>query len=177
MEMLKMPNVIKIRDLAMEGKTKTDICKETGYDFKTVTKYLEKEDLSAVIPSVKHRGSKLDPYKDEMEYILYGNSKNAWHKQQLTATRLYSLILEKHPEFNASYSAVQRFVKRYKQNLQIETGKSFSRLIWHPGEAGARIRKKMNHLERRGLNCNKAAVAGARELACFAWGMMTGNIA
>jgi hypothetical protein len=36
---------------------------------------------------------------------------------------------------------------------------------------------KMNHLEWRGLHCNKAAAAGARELACFAWGMMTGHIA
>jgi hypothetical protein len=47
-KMLKMSNVIKIRDLSMEGKSKTEICKETGYDFKTVTKYLEKEDLSSV---------------------------------------------------------------------------------------------------------------------------------
>ena len=31
--------------------------------------------------------------------------------------------------------------------------------------------------KRHGLHCNKAAAAGARELACFAWGMMTGNIA
>ena len=63
-----------------------------------------------------------------------------------------------------------------KRILSRQEGAS-SEIINYADKAGARIRKKMNHLERRGLNCNKAAVAGARELACFAWGMMTGNIA
>lgn len=52
-----------------------------------------------------------------------------------------------------------------------------SGVINYADKAGARIRMKMHHLERRGLHCNKAAAAGARELACFAWGMMTGHIA
>ena len=49
-------------------------------------------------------------------------------------------------------------------------------VINYADKAAARIRIKMYHLERRGLHCNKAATAGARELACFAWGMMTGHI-
>src|SRR5574344_1733732 len=47
-----------------------------------------------------------------------------------------------------------------------------SEVINYADKAAARIRMKMYHLERRGLHCNKAAAAGARELACFAWGMM-----
>ena len=35
---------------------------------------------------------------------------------------------------------------------------------------------RMRKLEIRGVNYNKAAVACARELACFAWGMMTNHI-
>ena len=36
----------------------------------------------------------------------------------------------------------------------------------------------MTNLETRsGKNVNVATAAGARELACFVWGMMTGNIA
>ena len=50
-------------------------------------------------------------------------------------------------------------------------------VINYADKAASRIRSKMYHLERRGLHCNKAAAAGARELACFAWGMMTGHIA
>jgi len=50
-------------------------------------------------------------------------------------------------------------------------------VINYADKAASRIRMKMYHLERRGLHCNKAAAAGARELACFAWGMVTGHIA
>ena len=62
-----------------------------------------------------------------------------------------------------------------KRILSRQEGAS-SEVINYADRAAARIRMKMNHLERRGLNCNKAATAGARELACFAWGMMTENI-
>lgn len=61
-----------------------------------------------------------------------------------------------------------------KRILSRQEGPS-SEVINYADRAGARIRMKMNHLERRGLHCNKAAAAGARELACFAWGMMTGS--
>lgn len=36
---------------------------------------------------------------------------------------------------------------------------------------------KMKQLEWRGKNYNVASAAGARELACFVWGMMNGRIA
>ena len=38
-------------------------------------------------------------------------------------------------------------------------------------------KKKMKHLEERGKNYNVSSAAGARELACFVWGMMNGKIA
>jgi transposase len=63
-----------------------------------------------------------------------------------------------------------------KRILSRQEGSS-SQIINYADKAGTRIRTKMYHLEQRGVNWNKAAVAGARELACFAWGMMTGNIA
>ena len=44
-------------------------------------------------------------------------------------------------------------------------------------EATKRIRTKMRHLEERGKNYNVSSAAGARELACFVWGMMNGKIA
>lgn len=45
-------------------------------------------------------------------------------------------------------------------------------VINYADKAAMRIRLKISRLERRGLHCNKAAAAGARELACFVWGMM-----
>ena len=42
-------------------------------------------------------------------------------------------------------------------------------------KATKRIRTKMKHLEERGKNYNVSSAAGARELACFVWGMMNDN--
>jgi transposase len=63
-----------------------------------------------------------------------------------------------------------------KRILSRQEGSS-PQVINYADKAAARIRMKMYHLEKRGLHCNKAATAGARELACFVWGMMTGHIA
>ena len=47
----------------MKEKTKAEICRETGYDFKTVKKYIEQEDFNEEIPTQKNIKSKLIPYK------------------------------------------------------------------------------------------------------------------
>lgn len=51
-----------------------------------------------------------------------------------------------------------------------------SEIINYADKAASRIKSRMRKLECRGMNYNKAAVACARELACFAWGMMTGHV-
>lgn len=51
-----------------------------------------------------------------------------------------------------------------------------SEIINYADRAALRIKSRMRKLEIRGLNYNKAAVACARELACFAWSMMTNHI-
>ena len=51
-----------------------------------------------------------------------------------------------------------------------------SEIINYADRAALRIKSRMRKLELRGINYNKAAVACARELACFAWGMMTNHI-
>ncbi|MCK9171494.1 MAG: hypothetical protein M0P01_13870 [Treponema sp.] len=43
-------------------------------------------------------------------------------------------------------------------------------------KASGRIRSNIKRLEYRGLAGDKAAIAGAGELSCFVWGMMTRNI-
>ena len=52
-----------------------------------------------------------------------------------------------------------------------------SEIINYADKAAKRIRSKMERMERRGVPYNKATAACARELVCFAWGMMTGNVA
>ena len=50
-------------------------------------------------------------------------------------------------------------------------------IVAYADKATKRIRTKMRHLEERGKNYNVSSAAGARELACFVWGMMNGKIA
>lgn len=132
--MITMSHIVKIRDLFMEGKTVSQIIEETGHDYKTVKKYIEKEDFSEVIPSGSDRPTLLDPYKEEITKLLE-NNKNSWYKQKLTAQRIKTLLEECHSEFNVSYNTVQRFVKDYHKKVKDGVGNGYSRLYWHVGEA------------------------------------------
>lgn len=49
-------------------------------------------------------------------------------------------------------------------------------MIAYADKATNRLMKKYNKLKERNVPHNKAIVAVARELACFVWGMETGNI-
>ena len=49
-------------------------------------------------------------------------------------------------------------------------------VIAYADKANARMRSKYYRLIRHGKKRNIAVAAIARELACFVWGMMTGNI-
>ena len=50
-------------------------------------------------------------------------------------------------------------------------------IVAYADNATKRIRTKMKNLEECGKNYNVSSAAGARELACFVWGMMNGKIA
>ena len=50
------------------------------------------------------------------------------------------------------------------------------KVIDYADKAVVRLQKKYHRLILRGINHNKAITAIARELACFVWGMETGNI-
>ena len=62
-----------------------------------------------------------------------------------------------------------------KRLIQRQEGKS-PLVIQYADMAIARIRHKMLNMERKGLHYNVITTAAARELSCFIWGMMTGNI-
>ena len=50
-------------------------------------------------------------------------------------------------------------------------------VIAYADKGSKRIKQKIAKLERNGKPANVATMAGARELSCFIWGMMNGNIA
>ena len=49
-------------------------------------------------------------------------------------------------------------------------------MIAYADKANTRLRSRYYRLIRHGKKKNVAVAAIARELACFIWGMMTGNI-
>ena len=56
-----------IRELYQKGWTQTGIAKETGFDRKTIHKYLKEDKLPERKVNKKKKESKLDPYKN---YLL-----------------------------------------------------------------------------------------------------------
>jgi transposase len=134
--MLTMSHICKIRDLANQGKSITEIIEETGFSYKTVRKYLDKEDFSEEIPIKVYKPSILDPYKAEIEKLIDDN-KDSWRKQQLTSRRIYNLLVKRHGEVEFGYSTVNRYVKKYKKEINCGVMKRFDRLYWSPSEAQA----------------------------------------
>lgn len=134
--MKSVPLIEMIRDLAKQGKSYKDICELTQSDYRTVKKYIECDDFNELVPRGDRRPSKLDPYKEEICKLIDENRKN-WHKQRLTASRILVLMRNAHPEFDASYPSLQRFVRMYKRELQLDEQSGYDRLVWHPGEAQA----------------------------------------
>jgi transposase len=135
--MVKLEKISLVRDLWKEGKTFKQIQEITGLNYRTVKKYIDKDDfnLQKSIQTQK-RSSKIDPYKQEMINLLNDN-KSSWYKQRLTASRLYSLMQDTHIEFDCSYNTIQRFVKNYRETDELMSSPDFSKLIWHPAEAQA----------------------------------------
>ena len=90
-----MSHIAKIRDLHLEGKSIAEISRETSNDYKTIRKYIDKEDFNEEIPKGSTRNQKLNPYKEEIANLIE-NTKDSWHKQQLTAVRIRNILKDNH---------------------------------------------------------------------------------
>lgn len=63
------------------------------------------------------------------------------------------------------------------KDLKERQSKCSAEVVAYADRANQRLRQRYYNMIRRGVKRNVAVVAIARELACFIWGMMTGNIA
>jgi uncharacterized protein YjcR len=82
--MLNMSDINDIRDLYSRGYKIGEIARKTGFDPKTIRKYLDKEDFSEEAPSMTTKASILDPYKSLIADWLKEDQKH-WNKQRHTA--------------------------------------------------------------------------------------------
>jgi transposase len=132
-----MTEVHNLRKLYYEeGKSITEISKETGRDRKTVRLYLEKEDWNETRPGLLKEVEfpKLDPFKADIDAWLT-EDKKAKRKQRHTAKRVYNRLSEKHQEnFTCSYRTVAGYVAKSKKEIFSQRA-GYLPLEHIPGEA------------------------------------------
>ncbi len=118
--MLSMTEVHTIRQLFYEeGKTITQIARETTRDRKSIRMYVYRDDWNMNKPRVESgkRWAKLNPFKPVIDTWLCEDKKYK-RKQRHTATRVYHRLIEEYGEtFTCSYRTVAGYVAYAKKEL------------------------------------------------------------
>ena len=138
--MLTMDKVHSIRQLYYEqGKNIPTIIAETGYDRKTICKYIDMTDFNTPEPKVKDPENicpKLDNYKPLIDEWLAGDRK-APRKQRHTAKRVFHRLRREAEGFDCSYRLVAQYVAYRKSQMHLDNKKGYLPLIHYPGEGQA----------------------------------------
>ena len=133
-----MTQVNCIRKMFFEkGMNYAEISRATGFDVKTVKKYIFQDDFNKALKPKHVRKSKLDPFKEEIDQWLE-EDKTVRKKQRHTAQRVFDRLSEKHGDaFDCSYRLVADYVAKKKRELY-SIGRQFYFQLQHiPGEAQA----------------------------------------
>ena len=122
----------RIRVLDARGMSWRRIAREVSVSRDTVRKYAGKQDCSPKPVSATVRASKLDAFRPVVDGWLAAD-RFMPGKQRHTAKRVFDRLVTEHG-FDGSYSVVQRYVKRWRQEHRLGSD-GFMELAWHPGEA------------------------------------------
>jgi transposase len=115
-----MTEVHELRKLYYnEGKSISEISRDTGRDRKTIRMNINKEDWNEIQPKPIPGAifPKLDPFKEKIDTWLT-EDKQAKRKQRHTAKRVYERLKEDFKaDFNCSYRTVVGYVSRRKKEI------------------------------------------------------------
>lgn len=111
--------------------SRVQIAKRLGVGRATVAKCADMEDLSPARPAVRAGVRKTDAYEPVIDAWLEADLRMPC-KQRHIAKRVYDRLVAEHG-FDGSYSGVQRYVKRWREEHR-ERSDGFLDLVWHPGE-------------------------------------------
>ena len=120
--MLTMTQIKRIKKMYYsKGKNISKISKATGHNYRTIIKYLEKNDYNneAEIKKEEKRGRprKIDPVMPIIEEWLMMD-KTAPVKQRHTAKRIYDRLKKEHPELlDVSYRTISSYVSKKKAEI------------------------------------------------------------
>ena len=98
----------------------TEISRITGYNRKTVTKYIDMEDSDISLQSAGGgRYSKLDPYKPFIDSWLKADME-APRRERHNARKIHERLMKEVEGFNCSYRTVAAYVAEWKQEREKE---------------------------------------------------------
>ncbi len=118
--MLSMEEIQKVRDLYYNQGIDSivEIARITGYNRKTITKYVDMEDSDKLIQraSGEHR-SKLDPYKPLIDSWLNAD-RDVLRKERHNAKKIHERLTEEVDGYDCSYRTVANYVAEWKQEME-----------------------------------------------------------
>jgi transposase len=135
--MIDVDIIEDIRKRLRRGESVASVARAEHVSEPTVRRYRDMQDLSPRPP--KHReqtGSTLAPYTACIDAWLEEDIKN-WRKQRHSATRIYARLKDE-KGYAGSYSTVQRYVKKHKEEMAAERdardAQGYLELEWSAGE-------------------------------------------
>lgn len=123
--MLTMTRIKHIKKLyTFKGKNVNEICKLTGHNYRTVVKYLERNDFNEKIEKnnddKRGRPRQIDSVTGIIDQWLM-QDKSAPLKQRHTAKRIFTRLQEEYPELlSVGYRSICRYVSEKKKELYKE---------------------------------------------------------
>lgn len=136
--MIKMNQIQQMReDYYAHGKSLTEIAADMSVDWRTVRKYIDKNDFNAKQDSLKDKEPtfpKLEAYKPMIDKWLEADKK-APRKQRHTAVRVYKRLCDEYKGFDCSLRLVTEYVKLKKKSLYTANTDAHIPLEHRPGEA------------------------------------------
>ena len=138
--MIAMDQIHHIRQkYYWQGKSISEIATETGYNWKTVKKYVDMEDFNEPPPrkvSEQRFCPKLEPFKHLIDQWLEAD-KQSRKGQRHTARNVYKRLKEEAKKFDCSYRLVAEYVAAKKKEMRLSRKDGYMPLLHHPGEAQA----------------------------------------
>lgn len=132
--MLKMPQQQYIKFLReTEGVSIREISQQMGIHWRTAKRYADKDNWNQPLKKKAARHPVMGPYMDIVNTWLEEDQLFP-RKQRHTGVRIFHRLRNEH-QFSGGQRTVLAYVRKRKQEMQLERAKTYERLEHPPGEA------------------------------------------